>query len=129
MKKCVMGREREQTEQCKHTQRASEVKVPSVNQSFSHRVSQSVSQTVRHLYQDQRPWGASSCFHHFPDVGLERGGEGRDGGGGGGQRGGCRAKDGDDDNNNNNGSCRLARHTFLANIPQITVSALCSTSS
>lgn len=42
-----------------------------------------------HVYQEQRPWRVPSCFHRFPDVGLERRRRRRrDEGGGGWGRGG-----------------------------------------
>lgn len=58
----------ELSEECKHRWRVSGVEVQG-----------------GHVYQEQRPWRVPSCFHRFPDVGLERR---RDEGGGGWGRGG-----------------------------------------
>lgn len=95
----VMGCERADWRMQTHTK--GEWSEGGVSKSVSRSVIKSVRQG-RHLYQEQRPWGASSCFHHFPDVGLERGGGVKEGWrwrwGGEGQRGGCRAKGCDDDN-------------------------------
>lgn len=60
----------ELSEECKHRWRVSGVEVQG-----------------GHVYQEQRPWRVPSCFHRFPDVGLERRRR-RDEGGGGWGRGG-----------------------------------------
>lgn len=53
----------ELSEECKHRRRVSGVEVQG-----------------GYVYQEQRPWGAPSCFRRFPDVGLERRREEEEGG-------------------------------------------------